>query len=78
MRTVDRFNDQIVSAYICPSGARLLLLHGGHNEDAIGAFFKDVHELLAKQLLNPFQKFDAPIVSEVFDKRVRAIAKHYF
>ncbi len=68
-----------MSAYICPSGARLLLLHGGHhNEDAIGAFFKDVHELLAKQLLSPFQKFDAPIVSEVFDKRVRTIAKHYF
>ncbi len=67
-----------MSAYICPSGARLLLLHGGlHNEDAIGAFFKDVHELLAKQLLNPFQKFDAPIVSKGFDRRVHAIAKHY-
>ncbi len=56
----------------------MLLLHGGlHNEDAIGAFFKDVHELLAKQLLNPFQKFDAPIVSKGFDRRVHAIAKHY-
>ncbi len=56
----------------------MLLLHSGHNEDAIGSFFKDIHELLAKQLLNPFQKFDAPIVSEVFDKRVRTIAKQYF
>jgi hypothetical protein len=42
--TVDRFNNLLVSAFVTPGGARLLLLHDGRGDDAVRAFFGDVYE----------------------------------
>lgn len=77
LRVVDRFNDQLVSAYLCPSGVKLLLLHDGRSDDSVGTFFREVHELYVKHMINPFYAFDTAIVGPAFDQRVRALAKKH-
>jgi len=67
----------MVSAYVTPGGAYLLLLHDGKNEDAVRGFFIDVHEVYVKQMLNPFASFDTMIVSQQFDTHVRAAARRF-
>eukprot|EP00953_Heterococcus_sp_UTEX-ZZ885_P037665 19335-Heterococcus_DN1.PRE.1 len=48
LRIVDKFNDQFVSAYLTAGGVKLMLLHDGRAEDAVGNFFKEIHELYVK------------------------------
>lgn len=77
LKTVDRFNQLIVSAWVSPgsSTARFLLLHDGRNDDNIKAFFTEAHELYVKAILNPFQGSRAKIQSKIFDSRIRQVAK---
>lgn len=75
LRTVDRFNSLLVSAYVTPGGTMLLLLHQGKAEDSVRQFFTEAHELYTKHMLNPFAVFDTPIVSPQFDVLLRGIAK---
>jgi trafficking protein particle complex subunit 2 len=78
LKTVDRHNELLVSAYTTAGGARFLLLHdGGRNEDGIRGFFVEVHDLYTKVLLNPFYAPHSRIESRDFDARVRALAKRY-
>lgn len=75
LRTVDRFNSLLVSAYATPGGAILLLLHQGKAEDAVRQFFTEAHEMYTKYMLNPFASFDMPITSPQFDALIRQSAK---
>lgn len=77
LKVVDKFNDQLISAYVTPGRARFMLLHDVRNEDGIRSFMHDVHELYVKVLLNPFHRPTQRIVSETFDARVRALGKKY-
>jgi len=52
-----------------------MLLHETRNDDGIRAFFNDVWECYVKTLLNPFYAVDKVIQSNVFENRVKAIAK---
>lgn len=74
---IDRFNDLLVSGYVTPSGHAFLLLHGNRTEESIRAFFVEAHELFAKHVMNPFYKYDTPIVSSQFDFVLRALSKRY-
>lgn len=75
LRVVDRFNTSLVSAYLTPGGAILVLLHDGKQEDNIKVFFTEVHELYARHIMNPFATVDGPIISTYFDGKVRALAR---
>lgn len=113
LKVVDRFNDQLVSAFVTASGVKFLLLHETRNDDTVKAFFHEVHELYVKVrrggnvqggrrggcinvslvidgsncsfvfllllqlLMNPFYEYDTPISSEVFDARVKTLARRY-
>lgn len=76
LRTVDTFNDLVVSAYITAAGVRLLLLHDGRgaSEEGVRAFFVDVHELWARVALNPLYTEGEPVTSAVFHDRVGTAA----
>jgi hypothetical protein len=76
LKNVDRYNDLTVSAYITAAQFKLILLHDFKNEDAIGNFFKEVHEMLLKSMLNPF--FDLQHLPAQFDVRVKNLAKRFF
>jgi len=75
LRVVDRFNTLLVSAYVTPGGAYLLLLHENKSEDAVRAFFIEAHELYVKHALNPFAASDAAICSPHFESHIRALAR---
>lgn len=48
LKVVDKFNDQVVSAYLTSGGVKFMLLHDNRHEDAVGNFFREVHELYVK------------------------------
>ena len=56
---------------------KFMLLHAGKSDDSIRNFFSEVYELYVKLSMNPFYKYDTPITSKEFDKRVRATARRY-
>ncbi len=74
IKTVDKYNDLYISAYVTPGNVRFLLLHEAKNEDAVRQFFSEVHELYVKVLLNPFYELNQRIRSPAFDQRVKASA----
>jgi len=77
LKSVDKFNEWTISAFITPGNMKFVLLHEGKNEDGIRQFFLDVWELYVKTMMNPFHTAHTTIRSSVFDSRVRASAKKY-
>ena len=86
MKTVDQFNNKLISTFITAGSIflslkeanidiKMMLLHETRNDDGIRAFFSDVWECYVKTLLNPFYAIDKPIKSALFESKVRAIAK---
>ncbi len=45
LKVVDRHNEQLISAYVTPGGARFLVLHDARSDDGIRAFCNEVHEV---------------------------------
>lgn len=77
LKSIDKFNEWTVSAFVTAGNMRFILLHEGKNEEGIRAFFVEVWELYVKTAMNPFHRSDRAIRSPVFDARVRASAKKY-
>ncbi|EPT02878.1 hypothetical protein FOMPIDRAFT_1022734 [Fomitopsis schrenkii] len=77
LKSVDKFNEWTVSAFVTPGNMKFVLLHEARNDDGIKSFFHEVWELYVKTMLNPFHTAHTPIRSTVFDARVRASAKKY-
>ncbi|KZT12964.1 Sedlin [Laetiporus sulphureus 93-53] len=77
LKSVDKFNEWTVSAFVTPGNMKFVLLHEGRNDDGIKALFIEVWELYVKTMLNPFHTAHTPIRSPVFDAKVRASAKKY-
>ncbi|PBL02286.1 transport protein particle complex subunit [Armillaria gallica] len=77
LKSVDKFNEWTISAFITPGNTKFVLLHEGKNDDGIKSFFMDVWELYVKTMLNPFHTAHTVIRSGVFDARVRHSAKKY-
>eukprot|EP00622_Pseudochattonella_farcimen_P003449 FR738632.1.p1 GENE.FR738632.1~~FR738632.1.p1 ORF type:complete len:131 (+),score=17.51 FR738632.1:154-546(+) len=75
LHAVDRVYDQTVSAFLSAGNIKFMLLHEGRNEDNIRTFFNEVHAMYVQFLMNPFYEYQTPIVSQQFDKRVRAFAR---
>ncbi|KAI0049582.1 Sedlin [Auriscalpium vulgare] len=77
LKSVDKFNEWTVSAFITPGNMKFVLLHEGKNDEGIRAFFSDVWELYVKTTMNPFHTAHSGIRSTVFDTRVRASARKH-
>uniref|UniRef100_A0A7S4S5I9 Trafficking protein particle complex subunit n=1 Tax=Alexandrium monilatum TaxID=311494 RepID=A0A7S4S5I9_9DINO len=78
LRVVDEFDIFLVSAYCTAGHVRFMLLHKNRNEDAIRAFFNELHDLYIKAVMSPFYKPNSWIESPAFDQRVRLAAKRHF
>eukprot|EP01006_Ploeotia_vitrea_P067818 TRINITY_DN98581_c0_g1_i1.p1 TRINITY_DN98581_c0_g1~~TRINITY_DN98581_c0_g1_i1.p1 ORF type:complete len:170 (-),score=73.41 TRINITY_DN98581_c0_g1_i1:161-670(-) len=76
LKTVDKFNDLLVSAFATAGHVKMLLLHDHRvDEGHIKAFFHDVHEHYLKVLMNPFYEKNSAITSPVFEERVHSLAR---
>ncbi|KAF9124779.1 TRAPP subunit [Mortierella sp. 14UC] len=77
LKSIDKFNERFISAYLTAGNIKLLLLHDAKSEDAIRNFFNDCYEFYIKTLLNPFYEPNSIISSAAFDTKVRLSAKRY-
>ena len=67
-----------VSAFITAAQIRFLLLHDGRGDETVKAFFKDVHELYLKVMLNPFFSPTSRIANPAFNQKIRQLARQHF
>ena len=78
MKSVDRFNEWHISAFVTPGGAKFLMVHDLVNEDGVRNFFIDVYEIWMRLRLNPFYTPDSEITNKQFILRVRSFGQRYF
>ncbi|TFK76118.1 transport protein particle complex subunit [Pluteus cervinus] len=76
-KSIDKFNEWTVSAFVTPGNVKFILLHETKNDEGIKSFFSEVWEGYVKTMLNPFHTGHTRIRSTVFDARMRAAAKRY-
>ncbi|KAG0221492.1 trafficking protein particle complex subunit 2-like protein [Mortierella sp. GBAus27b] len=77
LKSIDKFNERFVSAYLTAGNIKMLLLHDAKSEDAIRNFFNECYEMYIKTLLNPFYEPNTIISSATFDNKVRMSAKRH-
>lgn len=77
LKSVDKFYEWTVSAWITPGGIKLILLHDFKQDDSIRLFLHDCWEAYVKHLLNPFYSLNAPIRSLTFDAKIKQAAKKH-
>lgn len=79
LEKVDKFNEFLISAFVCIGTTRFLLLHNkSMNEQYIKKFFNDTYHVYLKLLMNPFYLKGSPIESIRFRQEVQRIGKQHF
>jgi len=76
LKRVDAFQGQNISAYVTASNVVLLLMHENASEDSVGFFFREVHEMYIKIMMNPFYKHGSVIKSSAFQGRVHKLMRN--
>lgn len=77
LKSIDKFNNAIISTFLTAGNIKFMLLHEVRNDDGIKNFFNEVYEVYVKCLMSPFYKVDTAITSTTFDAKVRALARKY-
>lgn len=77
LKSVDRFNQWMVSAFVTASQIRFIVVHDIKNDEGIKSFFNEMYETYIKYTLNSFYKINKFIKSTTFEKKAQAYGKKH-
>lgn len=77
LKSIDRFNQWFVSAFVTASQIRFLIVHNNKNDEGIKNFFNEMYETYVKYSMNSFYKVNTPIKSPMFEKKAQLYGRKY-
>uniref|UniRef100_A0A7S1T8C1 Trafficking protein particle complex subunit n=1 Tax=Compsopogon caeruleus TaxID=31354 RepID=A0A7S1T8C1_9RHOD len=78
LKVVDRFDDQVIHAFVTAGNFRFMLLSDGKQEEGARTFFFDLYELFTRVLMNPLHDRSTSVSHPIFRERVRQLTRKHF